>query len=443
MNSQESDWQKKIREQFDSAPYPFIPIETSPKQDRNLLYIHNLMTVFYLRNQKIIDTNGKLILDVGCGNGYTSLILASANPGAKIVGIDLSEESIKIARQRLAYHNFDQTEFHAISLEEVSSLGYEFDYINADEILYLLPDITAGLTAMKSVLKPAGIIRANLHSLLERQALYSAQKVFKMMGLMEENPGSFEIELVRETMNSLKDNVMLKAKVWTPYRSAYEEDNLVLMNLLLQGDKGFTIPDLFTVLREANLEFISMVQWRHWELIDLFQDSENLPAFLAMSLPEISLEERLHLFELLHPIHRLLDFWCGHPHSSISLTALETWSDDQWYEARVFLHPQLKTPEIKEDLINSIENHTDFNISRYISLPTKAPIMLDNMRAACLLPLWDGPSSVHDLVNHWLTIKPVNLITLEATSPDDGWLEVKKLISQLESFLYLLIEPGV
>ena len=62
---------------------------------------------------------------------------------------------------------------------------------------------------MKSVLKPDGILRANLHSSLQRVYYYRAQAVFKMMGLMDENPEELEIELVREIMNSLKDKVEL------------------------------------------------------------------------------------------------------------------------------------------------------------------------------------------------------------------------------------------
>jgi len=50
------------------------------------------------------------------------------------------------------------------------------------------------------------------------------------------------------------------------------------MNYLLQGDKGFTITELFAALKAADLEFISMVNWRQWDLMDLFKekDPENL-----------------------------------------------------------------------------------------------------------------------------------------------------------------------
>ena len=123
MNNQESESLEKIRQQFNSAPFPRVPLEDSPKYNYELLYIHNLITPYYLRNQTVIETEGKIILDAGCGTGYKSLILAEANPGAKIVGIDLSEESVKLARHRLEYHGFENAEFHVLSIEDVPKLG--------------------------------------------------------------------------------------------------------------------------------------------------------------------------------------------------------------------------------------------------------------------------------------------------------------------------------
>ncbi|MEG4324938.1 class I SAM-dependent methyltransferase [Microcoleus sp. herbarium5] len=439
MDHEKSDLIEKIRQQFDNAPYPKIPLDQSPKTDYQSLYIHNLVTAYYLRNQKIIETGGKVILDAGCGTGYKSLILAEANPEAKIVGIDLSEESVKLARQRLQYHGFEaRAEFYALSIEEMPDLGLEFDYINADDVLYLLPDILAGLKTLKSVLKYQGIIRANFHSSLQRFAYFRVQEVFKMMGLMDENPRELEIELAREIMTALKDDVILKTQTWKP--DAAQSEEWMLMNYLFQGDKGYTIPEMFSALQVADLELVSMVNWRQWDLLELFKEQDNLPAFLAMSLPEISTEERLHLFELLHPVNRLIDFWCAHRNQDECFVPVDEWTLSDWEEVRVHLHPQLKTSQAWEDLLQCINSQKPFEISRYVPLPALVPIFIESHVAACLLPLWEGACPAQSLVERWLKLKPLHPVTLEPVSEQAAWEEVKEVLSRLEAFLYLLLE---
>jgi len=438
MDNQESELIEKIRQQFDNAPYPRVPLEQSPKTDYQLLYIHNLVTAYYLRNQKVIETEGKVILDAGCGTGYKSLVLAEANPGARIVGIDLSEEAVNLAQQRLQHHGFENAEFHVLAIENLPQLNIKFDYVNNDEVLYILPDIAVGLQAMKSVLKPDGIIRANLHSSLQRANYFRAQALFKTMGLMEVNPRETEIEIARDIMNSLKDDVILKASTWQPERAQDEE--WVLMNYLFQGDKGYTVSELFAALEVSDLEFVSMVNWRQWELMDLFKEPDNLPAFLAMSLPEISVEERLHLFELLHPANRLIDFWCAHPNQAQSFVPVPEWTLADWRTALVYLHPQLKTAESREEITNCITSYKPFEISLYVRLPTKVPILIESMMAACLLPLWERASSVTELAERWLKLRPLHPVTLEPASRETAFEEVKKLLITLEAFMYVLLE---
>jgi 2-polyprenyl-3-methyl-5-hydroxy-6-metoxy-1,4-benzoquinol methylase len=438
MDRQNLELIENIRQQFDNTPFPRIPLEQSPKDNSELLYLHNLVTAYYFRNRKVINTEGKVILDAGCGTGYKSLVLALANPGAKIVGIDLSEESVKLAEQRLQYHGVANAEFYALKIEDLPTLGLEFDYINADEVLYLLPDAIAGLQAMKSVLAPDGIIRTNLHSSNGRAGVFRAQAAFKAMGLMDGSPGELEIEIVRETMEALQDEVGLKAFTWN--RDRAQDEGWIMSNYLLVGDKGCSIPEVFGMLRGADLEFISMVAWRRWDLMDLFKNPDDLPPFLAMSLPEASVEERLHLFDLLHPLHRLFDFWCGNPHQAQDFVPVAEWTEAQWREARVHLHPQLRTSQIREDLSNCIDSQTPFEISRYIIVPTLAPVAIDCTIAACLLPLWEGPQSVVSLVKQWRSIRSQSGVNLEPVSEQTAFEEIKEMFSRLEVFLYLLLE---
>jgi SAM-dependent methyltransferase len=439
MNDKAFDLLEKIRHQFEFGPYPRIEIDRSPKNDFVVLYFHNLVTAYYLRNQKVINPEERLILDAGCGTGYKSLVLAEANPGAKVVGIDLSEQSLELARQRFRFHSVENGEFHLLSIYDLPKLDLKFDYINCDEVLYLFPEPAVALEVMKSVLKPQGIIRSNLHSSLQRFHFFRVQEVFQMMGLMDSNPEDMEIDLALETLKALKDGVDLKTKVWNPSFEREDRKNDVLMNYLFQGDKGYTIPDLFAALRAADLEFISMVNWQHWKLMDLFQDPDNLPVFLALSLPETSVEQQLHLFELLHPIHRLLDFWCGHPNQAQPFVPVAEWSSSDWLEVKVHLHPQLKMPAVKEEVVKCSTQLHPFEISKYLPI-CEDQSLVDSSIAACLLPLWEEAQLLPSLVKRWQKLRPVDPVTLEPMTQSEAFDIVRYALMGLESSGYVLLE---
>lgn len=120
----------------------------------------------------------------------------------------------------------------------------------------------------------------------------------------------------------------------------------------------------------------------------LFKERDNLPAFLAMSLPEATTQGWLHLFELLHPIHRLLDFWCGHPDRGQPFTPVAEWTIADWQEAQVQIPAQLKTPQVKAELVKSIEQLQQFEVNNHLRI-SEEPVSIDSITAACLLPLWE------------------------------------------------------
>ncbi|HLP88155.1 MAG TPA: class I SAM-dependent methyltransferase [Nostocaceae cyanobacterium] len=431
---------EKIRQQFDSAPYPSTPLEDSPKENISLLYIHNLVTPYYLRNQKVIDTKNKIILDAGCGTGYKSLVLAEANPGAKIVGIDISAESIKLAQQRLEYYGFDNAEFYVLPVQELNKLNYKFDYINCDEMLYLFPDLTVALRAMKEVLQPEGIIRSNLHSLYQRFNFFRAQKLFSIMGLLDGNPEDLEIDIVVETMEALRDNVNLKVVTWDSAKYKGErKKHAILMNHLFQGDKGYSITDMFDALRGSDLEFISMVDWREWNLLSLFKEPDNLPAFWGISLPETTVEQQLQLFELINPVHRLLDFWCGHPDQGKPFTPIAEWNDEEWQNAKVYLHSQLNIPKFEQYLTTSVTEGKIFTLDKK-SPTARIPLELDSLMATSLVPLLEQPQPFISIVDRWLQVRPLDPVTLQPTDPQKAFDIIKKLFITLEGSGYIMLE---
>ncbi|HEY9702996.1 MAG TPA: class I SAM-dependent methyltransferase [Allocoleopsis sp.] len=432
MDKQALELLEKLRQQYESFPYyGNEPIEQSPQHEYLSLYHHNLITAYYHRYKKVINTDEKLILDAGCGSGYKSLMLALANPGAKIIGIDLSENSLQLAEQRLKYHGFTHAEFYQLSIEELPSLGLKFDYINCDEVLYLIPDTLAGLTAMKSVLKPEGIIRANLHSSMQRVFYFRMQEIAKMIGLFAQAPGAKETRLLTEMMESLKDDIFIKAQTWNIKEESQRTPGWMVLNHLMQGDKGHTIPEVFTLLNNAGLEFISMVNHRQWQLTNVFKNSQEIPEFLRLSILEMSEPEQLHLLELFHPVHRLLDFWCGLPPTEKPDFKLREWSLELWQNKQIHLHPQLKTPTLKARWIDSINHRQSLNLSQELTL-VDGMVNIDIPMVDCLFSLWQNKQSIRELAEIWQQLEPMNLI--------DSMMILKETMIVLENWGYVLID---
>jgi 2-polyprenyl-3-methyl-5-hydroxy-6-metoxy-1,4-benzoquinol methylase len=437
MPLQEKHTEAQMRQQYDQTPYPPVAIENSGKNDYDKLYISNLVTSYYLRNQQVISTKDKVILDLACGSGYTTLVLAQTNPDAKIVGIDLSEKSIEVSKQRLEYHGFNNVEFNVMSIEDVAKLDLQFDYINCSDILYLLDDLVGSLNLLKSVLKPQGILRGNLHSKYQRNPFYQMQKACKLMGLFEEIPGEMEIEFIRALMNALNNKTIIKITTWS--EELDQSDISIFMNYLLVGDKGYSIPEMFKALKEADLEFINMTNWREWELKNLFKQPEQLPDVIDFCLNEATLEEKLALFELFHPQHRLLDFWCGHPEQKHHFTPVSEWKDADWEKVKVYLHPLLQQEDWKQSIMKEIKLFHPIEICPFLKR-ANATLSLASHVVSVLLPLWDRPQSVNDLITRWQIVNGVDPISLEMITREEAKKQVQSVLTILEEWEYVLLD---
>lgn len=426
---------KKVQEQFDQIPYPNIAIEVSPHNNIDQNFKFSLTTAHYRRSQKMISPQGKIILDLGCGTGWLTLNLAVANPEARIIGIDISAESIKWAENRFKHHDF-AGEFHAMPFEEISSLDIRFDFIHCSDVLYLLPDPLEALKVMRSLLTADGIIHANLHSSYQRYYFYQGQHLCKYLGLMDETATEMEFSIVREMMNALDERVLLKVRTW----NADPNNSFLAANYLLQEDKGYTIPEMFTLIHDADLEFISMTNWNQWDVRDLYKDKKTPSEYLDTILEMASVEEKLHIYEIFQPVNRLLDFWCCPTGKAEVRVPPIDWEDRDWETAMVYLHPELRHPKIKESLEQAIALYAPFNIHVFIQCNAASPITLYTAACACLYLLWDQPLSLKELGKAWHQIKPCNWITKAVISEREALEEIKQTAIEMEFLMLILVQ---
>lgn len=100
---------------------------------------------------------GKRVLDVACGEGYGSLILATEG-AAGVVGVDNSAEALGVARDRFAHDRVEYLEGDALTLMRLLAGKAPFDVIVSFETIEHIADIRQFLGEIKGVLASDGII---------------------------------------------------------------------------------------------------------------------------------------------------------------------------------------------------------------------------------------------------------------------------------------------
>jgi 2-polyprenyl-3-methyl-5-hydroxy-6-metoxy-1,4-benzoquinol methylase len=96
---------------------------------------------------------GKIILDIACGEGYGSNLLAQS--AAKVTGVDIDPGTIKKAILKYPRPNLD---FIVGSIENIPLASNSFDIITCFETLEHVHDHEKIMQELKRVLKPDGIL---------------------------------------------------------------------------------------------------------------------------------------------------------------------------------------------------------------------------------------------------------------------------------------------
>lgn len=103
-----------------------------------------------------VSLNKKRVLDVGCGGGILSESMAEK--GADVMGIDLGEKALKVAKLH-QLESGSQVDYQLIAVEELASQQPEsFDVVTCMEMLEHVPNPAAIIDACSRLVKPGGSV---------------------------------------------------------------------------------------------------------------------------------------------------------------------------------------------------------------------------------------------------------------------------------------------
>jgi SAM-dependent methyltransferase len=97
---------------------------------------------------------GERILEVACGRGQGSFYLAAAHPDSEVVGIDLLEANVAVAR--ILFPGLRNLSYQMGDAEKLAFEAASFDGVLCLEAAFHFPDRRRFLTEVARVLKPGG-----------------------------------------------------------------------------------------------------------------------------------------------------------------------------------------------------------------------------------------------------------------------------------------------
>lgn len=154
---------------------------------------------------------GQAVLDLGCGTGNPSILVSRiVGDSGSVVGVDLSENMLSVARKKAEALGLSNVSFIA---EDVTTLPFEnesFDAVISRFCLMFLPDIPQAMKEILRVLRPGGYVATAVWSTPDKNpfiriAVEVLKQFTEVPSPVPGQPGIFRLSKPADLLNMMKD----------------------------------------------------------------------------------------------------------------------------------------------------------------------------------------------------------------------------------------------
>ena len=275
---------------YDRFPFPGDPLQDGPPPGYNWRWCHR--SVLAAVHGGIPDgIEAPRILDAGCGTGVSTDYLCHLNPGAQVLGIDISDGALAVARERLQ-RSGAEAQVASLRQEQRSLLDLAgegpFDYINSVGVLHHLDQPEAGLQSLAALLAPDGLLHLFLYADAGRWEIHRTQAALELLSAGTEAEG---LRLGRQLLETLPEGNRLARH----HRERWAVDCAADANFadmyLHPQETSYNLERLFAFIETAGLQFAGFSNPEVWDPTRLLQGelldrARSLPARQQWALVE-------------------------------------------------------------------------------------------------------------------------------------------------------------
>ncbi|MGA0014425.1 MAG: class I SAM-dependent methyltransferase [Burkholderiaceae bacterium] len=189
------------------------------------------------------------ILIAGCGTNQAA-VFAYTNPAARVVAIDVSAASLKHHHFLKEKYGLKNLELHRLPIEEVGSLGHDYDLMVSTGVLHHMADPDAGMRALAGCLRPEGVAAIMLYARYGRIGVEMLQGVFRDLQLAQDEPS---LSVVKAGISALAQDHPLRSYLAVAPDLQFDAG---LVDTFLHGrDRSYTVADCLDLVNGAGLVF--------------------------------------------------------------------------------------------------------------------------------------------------------------------------------------------
>ena len=192
---------------------------------------------------------GMRILVAGCGTNQAA-VFAYTNPGAEVVAIDVSQPSLDHHRMLKEKYGLANLELHLLPIEELGTLGGDFDLVVSTGVLHHLAAPEAGMKALASCLRPEGVAAIMLYARYGRLGVEIMQAIFREIGLKQDEASLFT---VKEAISLLPADHPVRS--YLSFAPDLRFDAGLVDTFLHGRDRSYTVDECLDLVASAGLVF--------------------------------------------------------------------------------------------------------------------------------------------------------------------------------------------
>jgi len=189
------------------------------------------------------------ILIAGCGTNQAA-VFAYTNPDAKVVAVDISQPSLdhqQYLKDKYGLHNL---ELHLLPIEELPTLGLDFDLVVCTGVLMVMADPVAGMKALAECVRRDGAIGIMLYAKSGRIGVELLQSAFRELELRQDDAS---VRVVRELLSMLSMEHPIRS--YLTVASELQYDTALVDTFLIGRERSYTVDECVDLVGSAGLEF--------------------------------------------------------------------------------------------------------------------------------------------------------------------------------------------